>query len=87
MEAVQRARTGPTGAVKARLGPRRGTNIAKVAAARKLLTLVYYGLRDGHIRALDHTPDHAAGSRASAPIAGGGVSIPRARPETRSKLF
>jgi len=27
-------------------------NIAKVAAARKLLTLVYYGLRDGHIRAL-----------------------------------
>jgi transposase len=32
---------------------RRGRNIAKVAAARKLLTLVYYGLRDGHIRALD----------------------------------
>jgi transposase len=29
-----------------------GKNIAKVAAARKLLTLVYYGLRDGHIRAL-----------------------------------
>ena len=33
-----------------RLEPRRGKNIAKVAAARKLLTLVYYGLRDGHIR-------------------------------------
>jgi hypothetical protein len=32
---------------------RRGRNIAKVAAARKLLTLVYYWLRDGHIRALD----------------------------------
>ena len=29
-----------------------GKNIAKVAAARKLPTLVYYGLRDGHIRAL-----------------------------------
>jgi hypothetical protein len=27
-------------------------NIAKVAAARKLLTLVYYGLRDGQIRCL-----------------------------------
>jgi hypothetical protein len=25
-------------------------NIAKVAAARKLLTLIYYGLRDGQIR-------------------------------------
>jgi len=36
-----------------RIEARRGRNIAKVAAARKLLTLVYYGLRDGHIRALD----------------------------------
>jgi transposase len=27
-------------------------NIAKVAAARELLTLVYYGLRDGRIRCL-----------------------------------
>jgi transposase len=35
-----------------RIESRRGKNIAKVAAARKLLTLVYYGLRDGHIRAL-----------------------------------
>jgi transposase len=32
---------------------RRGRNIGKVAAARKLLTLVFYGLRDGHIRCLD----------------------------------
>ena len=38
-----------------RIEARRGKNIAKVAAARKLLTLVYYGLRDGHIRALDRT--------------------------------
>jgi len=30
----------------------RGRNIARVAAARKLLTLVYYGLRDGEIRCL-----------------------------------
>jgi hypothetical protein len=26
--------------------------IARVAAARKLLTLVYYGLRDGEVRCL-----------------------------------
>jgi transposase len=37
---------------RARIAERRGRNIATVAVARKLLTLVYYGLRDGHIRAL-----------------------------------
>jgi transposase len=31
---------------------RRGVKIGRVAAARKLLTLVYYGLRDGEIRCL-----------------------------------
>ncbi|MFE2124476.1 hypothetical protein ACFW9U_27965 [Rhodococcus aetherivorans] len=36
----------------ARIQARRGRNIATVAAARQLITLVYYGLRDGHIRAL-----------------------------------
>jgi transposase len=36
----------------ARIAARRGRNIAKVAAARRLLTLVYYGLRDGEIRCL-----------------------------------
>lgn len=35
-----------------RIAARRGRNIAKVAAARKLLTLVYYGLRDENIRCL-----------------------------------
>jgi transposase len=60
IEAVQRTRTGPTGTVKTRIGPRRGKNIAKVAAARKLLTLVYYGLRDGHIRALQPPTAQAA---------------------------
>jgi transposase len=52
VEAVQRLRGGPIGAARARIGGRRGANIGKVAAARKLLTLVYYGLRDGHIRCL-----------------------------------
>ncbi len=40
-------------AVKARVGARRGAGIARVAAARHLLTLVYYGLRDGEIRCLE----------------------------------
>src|SRR3984893_9281252 len=53
-EAVQRhPTTAKIAADKQRIEARRGKNIAKVAAARKLLTLVYYGLRDGQIRALD----------------------------------
>jgi len=52
VEAVQRLRGGVLGQARARIGERRGANIGKVAAARKLLTLVYYGLRDGHIRCL-----------------------------------
>jgi transposase len=52
VEAVQRVHRGPIGATRARITERRGTNIGKLAAARKLLTLVYYGLRDGHIRCL-----------------------------------
>ena len=35
-----------------RIAKRRGVMIARVAAARKLLRLVYYGLRDGEIRCL-----------------------------------
>jgi transposase len=38
--------------VKNRVGQRRGRNIGRVAAARHLLTLVYYGMRDGEIRCL-----------------------------------
>ncbi|MFR9779574.1 transposase [Micromonospora sp. MS34] len=52
VEAVQRVRHGPIAAARARIGEHRGANIGKVAAARRLLTLVYYGLRDGHIRCL-----------------------------------
>ena len=39
-------------AIIARRGPQ-ARNIAKVAAARKLLTYVFYAMRDGHVRALD----------------------------------
>jgi transposase len=35
-----------------RISERRGRNIGRVAAARKVLTLVFYGLRDGEIRCL-----------------------------------
>jgi transposase len=37
------------------LAKRRGRNKARVALARKILTLVYYGLRDGEIRCLAQT--------------------------------
>lgn len=53
IEAVQRTPAGTKlAADRARIIENRGRNIGVVAAARKLLTLVYYGLRDGHIRAL-----------------------------------
>jgi transposase len=43
-------------AIIARRG-KQAKNIAKVAAARRLLTLVFYGLRDGQIRCLSQTPE------------------------------
>jgi transposase len=69
IEAVQRVRkTSPIGQVKAGIIARRGpeaTNIAKVAAARQLLTLVFYGLRDGRIRCLT-TPTTTPAAETSA---------------------
>ena len=54
VEAAQGARNaGWLDEARTRIAERRGRNIATVAVVRKLLTLVYYGLRDGHIRALD----------------------------------
>jgi len=56
VEAVGRQRGAtPIATVHHRVGDRRGRSIGRVAAARKVLTLVYYGLRDGHIRCLDPT--------------------------------
>ncbi|WP_328991452.1 IS110 family transposase [Kribbella sp. NBC_01245] len=57
VEAVQHATVAKIAADRHRIEQRRGTNIAKVAAARKLLTLVYYGLRDHEIRALARCQD------------------------------
>jgi transposase len=53
IEAVSRYHGGPqlAGAFR-RIAQRRGTNKARVAMARNMLTLVYYGLRDGEIRCL-----------------------------------
>jgi transposase len=42
-----------------RIADRRGTGIGRVAAARRLLTLVYYGLRDGQVRCLAPAPREA----------------------------
>jgi transposase len=56
IEAIQRIPADSViGSVKVAIVARRGKearNIAKVAAARRLLTLVFYGLRDGQIRCL-----------------------------------
>ncbi len=59
-EAIQRVpRDSVIGGVKDNIIARRGKeakNIAKVAAARRLLTLVFYGMRDGQIRCLAQPP-------------------------------
>jgi transposase len=56
VEAVQRvSKHTRVGQIRDQVGSRRGRNIGVVAAARELLTLVFYGLRDGHIRCLQPT--------------------------------
>jgi len=53
VEAVARFHGGdPIAPAMRRISGRRGLMIGRVAAARKLLTLVFYGLRDGEIRCL-----------------------------------
>ena len=47
---------GPLRAQYERIGKRRGSKIARVAVARQILTLCYYGLRDGEIRCLSKQP-------------------------------
>jgi transposase len=64
IEAIQRVpRDSVIGSAKDAIIARRGKeakNIAKVAAARRLLTLVFYGLRDGQIRCLSRACERAA---------------------------
>jgi hypothetical protein len=54
VEAAQKAAEGggPLRAAFERIAKRRGRKIAKVAVARRMLTLCFYGLRDGEIRCL-----------------------------------
>jgi len=54
VEAAQHAGRGggPLRQAYERISKRRGKSVAKVAVARKILTLCYYGLRDGEIRCL-----------------------------------
>jgi transposase len=61
IEAISKMRGGPKLKIDYhRIADRRGVNVARVAVARKLLTLVYYGLRDGHIRCLVDQPAEVA---------------------------
>ena len=53
VEAVARqSQPNPVTDLRRRVSDRRGKSIGRVAAARKLITLVYWGLRDGEIRCL-----------------------------------
>jgi len=49
------------GGYKRRVPDRRGKNVGTVAAARRQMELVFYAMRDHHVRAL-----HAHAHRASA---------------------
>jgi hypothetical protein len=50
IEAVQRVGTHTRlGRIRDRIGERRGRNIGVVAAARELITVVFYGLRDHQV--------------------------------------
>jgi transposase len=55
---------GPLKTVYERVKRRRGSKVAKVAVAREILSLCYYGLRDGQIRRLE-----AAAARANSALA------------------
>ena len=69
-------------AIIARRGPQ-ARNIAKVAAARKLLTYVFYAMRDGHVRALD--APRRAGGRVSRPGRGQRVIASMSGPRPRRR--
>ena len=73
---VQAAQTavhadGPLKTTYERIKHRRGSKVAKVAVAREILTLCYYGLRDGEIRRLE-----AAAARANSDLAMASSSRP-----------
>ena len=61
VEAVQRTEKGSRlAAVRDRVAARRGRNIGTVAAARELVEMIFYALRDHHVRRLIRRPASAA---------------------------
>ena len=52
-EAVQRLHFGPRASTKARLTVKRATDLAESPPPGYCSPLIFYGLRDGHIRAFD----------------------------------
>jgi transposase len=68
-------RGGPLREQFERIAKRRGRKVARVAVARQILTLSYYGLRDGEIRCLQNSrsgePHESLGDPASAESASG----------------
>jgi transposase len=65
VEAAQHASRGggPLRQAFERIAKRRGRQVAKVAVARRILTLCFYGLRDGEIRCLAPRAGHARSER------------------------
>jgi hypothetical protein len=61
---------GPLKITYERIKRRRGSKVAKVAVAREILTLCYYGLRDGEIRRLQAAAARANSVLAMAPSGG-----------------
>ena len=61
---------GPLKSFCERIKQRRGSKVAKVAVAREILTLCYYGLRDGEIRRLEAAAARANSALAMAPTGG-----------------
>jgi hypothetical protein len=92
VEAAQHVPTrgGPLREQFERIAKRRGRRVARVAIARQILTLCYYGLRDGEIRALKTSrpgepieclgdsdePRHSVTVPDQAPTAGGKTRAP-----------
>jgi transposase len=61
---------GPLKITYERIKRRRGRKVAKVAVAREILALSYYGLRDGEIRRLEAAAARANSALAMAPSGG-----------------
>jgi hypothetical protein len=80
VEAVQRIPAHTSlGQLREQVGNRRGANIGKVAAARELTELVFYGLRDGHLRRLRPPPRTPVSAPETVVGAGRVCHDPRAR--------